>query len=486
MAARTGDQYKAGLKDDRVVYLGENKVSVTDDPLLAGSVNGMAGYFDWQHTYADDCLIPDPERSGEKMNVSLMLPKSAEDLAIRHRGLERLARYSNGMLGRTPDYVNVVLSGHTARADIWARGKPEGYERLKKFHREVIEGDLSMTHTIVHANIDKSVGDLAGMNTDLTLRVVGRNENGIIVRGGKVLATLGPLADELYVYSSSPIPSGGEDYALIFSIPVKTKGVIQICRDHYGTNASVQDAPFSSRFDEQDAFVIFDDVEVPYERVFCDGDLNVYNNLNQGVSPGNTLQQTAIRAMVKLEFAYDLCSSILKVSNSIARPDAAEMLGEIHAYLTLTRSAIVGAEARAHDWGAGAFFPHRDLSVLRCVMPGWMTRVNQIIRAIGSHNLLCTPSLKLFEDPEIGDALRKYLPGAAGISAEQRASIMRTAWDFAGSALGSRVELYEMFYLTSQGRARIGDHMYAQRDGQWGQVREFLEKSGALPDVEWK
>jgi aromatic ring hydroxylase len=115
------------------------------------------------------------------------------------------------------------------------------------------------------------------------------------------------------------------------------------------------------RFDEQDAFVIFDDVEVPYERVFCEGDLNVYNNLNQGVSPGNTLQQTAIRAMVKLEFAYDLCSSILKVSNSIARPDAAEMLGEIHAYLSLTRSAIVAAEARAHDWGAGAFFPHRDL-----------------------------------------------------------------------------------------------------------------------------
>jgi aromatic ring hydroxylase len=67
------------------------------------------------------------------MSVSLMLPKSQEDLAIRHRGLERLARYSNGMLGRTPDYVNVVLSGHTARADIWARGKPEGMNASRNF-----------------------------------------------------------------------------------------------------------------------------------------------------------------------------------------------------------------------------------------------------------------------------------------------------------------------------------------------------------------
>lgn len=481
MAVRTGAQYKAGLKDERAVWLGEGKVSVTEDPVLAGSLDGMAGYFDWQNDYADECLVPDPERPGEKMNVSLMLPKNKEDLAIRHRGLERLARYSNGMLGRTPDYVNVVLSGHTARADIWAQGKPEGYQRLKNFHREVIEGDLSMTHTIVHANIDKSVGDLAGMNSDLTLRVVGRNENGVIVRGGKVLATLGPIADELYVYSSAPIPSGAEQYALIFSVPVKTKGVIMICRDHYGVNASVADAPFSSRFDEQDAFVIFDDVEVPYERLFCEGDLSVYNTLNQGVSPGNTLQQTAIRAMVKLEFAYDLCSSIAKVTNSHGRADVAEQLGEIHSYLSLTRSVIHAAEDRAHDWGAGAFFPHRDLSVLRCVMPGWMTRVNQIIRAIGSHNLLATPSLALFENPEIGDLLRKYLPGSNGMPAEDRARIMRMAWDFAGSALGSRVELYEMFYLTSQTRARIGDHATAQRIGEWGQVREFMEKSGILP-----
>lgn len=480
MTARTGAQYKDGLKDDRQIWLGEGKVSVTESPMLAGSVGGMAGYFDWQHDHADECLIDDPERSGEKMNVSLMLPKSKEDLQVRHRGLERLARYSNGMLGRTPDYVNVVLSGHTARGDIWARGAPEGHERLKKFHREVIDGDLAMTHTIIHANIDKGVGDLAGMNSDLTLRVVGRNENGVIVRGGKVLATLGPIADELYVYSSAPIPSGAEQYALIFSIPVKTKGVIMICRDHYGVNASVADAPFSSRFDEQDAFVIFDDVEIPYERLFCDGDLNVYNNLNPGVSPGNTLQQTAIRAMVKLEFAYDLCCNVAKVTNSLTRQDVAEMLGEIHSYLVLTRSAIIAAEERAHDWGDGAFFPHRDLSVLRCVMPGWMVRVNQIIRAIGSHNLLATPSLALFENPEIGDLLRKYLPGSNGMEAEQRARIMRMAQDFAGSALGSRIELYEMFYLGSQGRARIGDHMVAQR-GEWNQVREFMEKSGILP-----
>ena len=78
--------------------------------------------------------------------------------------------------------------------------------------------------------------------------------------------------------------------------------------------------------------------------------------------------------------------------------------------------------------------------------------------------------------------MRKYLPGADGISAEERARVMRMAWDFAGSALGSRIELYEMFYLASQDRARSGDHFIGQREGLSGAVKEFMEKSGVLPN----
>jgi len=482
MAARTGKDYLSGLRDDRQVWLGDRTVSVLDEPAFQGSLRGMAGYFDWQHQFADECLVDDPEKPGEKMSASLIVPRSKEDLTRRHVGLERLARYSNGLLGRTPDYVNVVLSGHVARKDIWDRGTdPVYHERLTRFHREVVEGDLSMTHTIIHANIDKGSGDLAGMNADLTLRVVKRTENGVIVRGGKVLGTLAPFADELYVYPSAPVPSGAEQYALCFSVPMNTKGVITLCRDHFGVAADVADAPFSSRFDEQDAFIIFDDVEVPYERLFVDGDLNVYNNISQGVSPGNTIQQTAIRAMVKLEFAYDLCTQIAKVTNSDNRPDVAAMLGEIHTYMSLTRSAIVAAEAEAHHWGtSGAFFCNGSIASLRCVMPGWMTRVNQIIKALGSHNLLATPSLAAFDNPTIGPMLEKYLPGANGMEARDRARLMRMAWDFAGSALGSRLELYEMFYLGSAARGLQTDHMVAQRNGFGGQVKAFMQEAGII------
>lgn len=474
MTARTGTDYIRGLADEREVWLGGSRVKVTECPEFQGSLHGMAGYFDWQHRHAEDCLVPDPV-TGNPMSASLIVPRNRDDLARRHRAYERLARYSYGMLGRTPDYCNTALSGQVARSDIWTKAEPRYYENLERFHREVIEGDLSLTHTIIHAAIDRSIPELAGMNADLTLRVVKRYSDRIVVAGGKVLATLGPFADEIFVYPAAPIGKGGESYALSFSIPVRTRGIIQICRDHCGVSADPRDRPFSSRFDEQDAFVIFDNVEIPNERIFVDGNLDLYNAIAPATFFANVLQQTAVRAAVKLEFAYDLCVELARVQNTENRPDVSQLLGEIYSYLTLTRSTLYAAEARAHDWGAGAFFPHQDIGIIRTVMPTWMIRVNEIIETLGAHHLLCTPAAAAFDDPRLKPLLERYMPGANGISAQERSRIFRTAWDFAGSGLGSRVELYERFYLASRQRNLTTDHFMAQQSQQWGQVREYLK-----------
>src|SRR5450756_1624525 len=110
MTARSGIEYRAGLNDEREVWLGSRRVEVTEHPALQGSLGGLSGYFDWQHRFAEDCLVPDPV-TGQPMSGSLIIPRSREDLAKRHRTFERLARYSYGMLGRTPDYCNTTLSG---------------------------------------------------------------------------------------------------------------------------------------------------------------------------------------------------------------------------------------------------------------------------------------------------------------------------------------------------------------------------------------
>jgi 4-hydroxyphenylacetate 3-monooxygenase/anthranilate 3-monooxygenase (FAD)/4-hydroxyphenylacetate 3-monooxygenase len=480
MGARRGQDYLDGLSDEREVWLGAKRVNVREHAAFAGSLAGLAGYYDWQYTHADACLMRDAE-SGELINVSHIIPKSAGDLRRRAEALECLARYSVGFLGRTPDYVNVTTAGFAGRPDVFGmNGDTRAVEALRRFQREVALRDLALTHTIVHPVVDKAVDDLSGVNGELALRIVKRDERGILVRGARLLATLGPFADELFVYPGQPLPKAADPaFAIAFSVPMATRGLVTICRDHYAVAGATLDRPFSSRFDEQDAFVIFDDVHVPWERVFIAGDVEIYNRIMGSGWTANVMQQTSIRAAVKLEFAYELATRMVEAQNAGGRSENQQMLGEIWCYSALIRAALKAAEGDAHDFGAGTWFcDDRPFRALRSMVPGWMARTNEIIKLLGAHNLLATPEAAAFQVPQLAAALQRYLPGARGMPAEARAQLFRTAWDFVGSALGSRNELYERFYLASVARTLGLNHMLAQREREWKAVPEFIARSG--------
>ncbi len=480
MGARTGEEYLAGLRDRRVVWVnGEEVADVTRHPPFKGSLAGMAGYFDWQHVHRQACLI---ETDAGVCNVSHLVPRSREDLARRHEGLERMARYSVGMLGRTPDYVNVTFAGFAGQPSLWRiAGNEQGHDNLVAFQREIAEKDLSLTHTIIHPIVDKRVPDYQGVNQQLALRKVDETADTIVVNGARILATLGPFADELAVYPAHPVPADQPEIAVAFSVPMDAPGLKLLCRDHYGVDRNVFDLPFSSRFDEQDAFVIFDHVEIPKSRVFCDAKTEVFNTVMRRGWTGNIMQQTAIRAMVKLEFAYELASRMADVTGQNQRSEVTGMLGELWSYAELTRSVIKAAEDDAFDYGDGTWIcDERAFIALRPNMPAWMVRTNDILKQIGSHNLLATPAETDFSDTVLEPLLAHYLRGADEVGARERARLFRTAWDMVGSALGGRVELYERFYLASAPRNFGMAHMMAQLSRSWTAVPEFWQATDEI------
>ena len=481
MVARTGAEYLAGLGDQRAVWVdGETVTDVTDHPPFGSSLVGMAGYFDWQHMHRDACLFEGAD--GNVCHVSHLIPASREDLATRHRGLEQTARYSVGMLGRTPDYLNVTFAGFAGQPSLWrAAGNEQGHDNLVAFQRQIAERDLSLTHTIVHPVVDKRFADYEGVNLDAALRKVDETADTIVVNGSRILATLGPFADEIAVYPAHPVPAEQTDIAIAFAVPMNAPGLKVLCRDHYGVERDPFDAPFSSRFDEQDAFVIFDHVEVPKSRVFCDGNPEVFNSVLRRGWTGNIMQQTAIRALVKLEFAYELATRMAEATGQHQRSEITRLLGELWSYAELTRSTIKAAEDGAFDYGDGTWFcDERPFAALRPTMPGWMVRVNDILKQIGSHNLLATPARADFADAELEPLLRRYLRGADDVDALERARLFRTAWDLAGSALGGRMELYERFYLASAPRNYSIAHTTAQRLREWNAVPEFWRSTDEM------
>ncbi|WIM11091.1 4-hydroxyphenylacetate 3-hydroxylase N-terminal domain-containing protein [Enhydrobacter sp.] len=462
MAARTGEQFLRGLKGDREIWVGGERVrSVVDHPALRGAAHALAEVFDLQHRHADDCLMADPQ-TGEPINVSHMIPRSRDDLQRRHRGLERVAEFSAGLMGRTPDYMNVTYAGFAGRADEWAvNGNEEGSANLVRYQKKLAREDLSLTHTIVHSTVDAAKGKYPVGFDPVQLHKVENTSNGILVRGSRVLATLAPFADELAVYPGAIMPNAADVHALSFCIPMNTPGLKFICRDSVATNTNRFEHPFSSRFDEQDAFVIFDDVEVPRERLFIDANLEVYNTVMKTSWWPNIMQQTMIRAQTKLEFAWGLATRMAEAINSAAQPPTQQMLGEIAMYAEFTRASVYAAEQAAAEIGNGMWScDGRPLAALRAALPVWFPRVNEIIRLIGSHNLLTTPARGALADETLRPLIDKYLQGV-GVDAEQRSRLFRMAWDFTGTALGSRNEQYERFYLASAGRNLITNQAVA-------------------------
>lgn len=485
MGARSGKEFLEGLRTrGREVWLGPECVDdVTEHPAFAGPARSIAAVFDRQFEFPDDCLMPDPE-TGESINVSHIIPQCKADLLRRQSGLLRISEATVGLMGRTPDYMNVTFAGFVGEGRLWSGSEgpgisgpnEQGYANLVAFQRHIARNDISLTHTIVHPNVDKVNDNF--VDNPVPLHKTADTEHGIIVNGAKILATLAPFADEIAVYPGAPFKPGSDPrYSLSFSIPMDTPGLVFLCRDSTTVaGGDPFDRPLSSRFDEQDAFVIFDHVEVPRDRVFIDANLDIHNVVMSNAWFPNVMQQTTTRAITKLEFAYGLASKLAETLNDQS-PTTMDALGEIYCYIEVARSALELSIERSHERPGGGWFPEgRPLHPMRALLADWFPRINDIIVRIGSHNLLAAPSRGMLDDPRVGALAERYLHGADGVDANERAALFRLAWDFVGSGFGARAALYERYYLASAPTTRISLHTrYADRTRPYDLVRRMLD-----------
>ena len=148
MGARTGSQFLAGLRrTKREIWVdGEQIEDVTTHAKLRGGAESVAAMFDRQHAWAADCLFTHPG-SGQPTNVSHMIPRSRDELRQRHAGLVRLSEGSMGIMGRTPDYMNMKFAAFASAPRVWAGadGRNErGARNIVAFQRRLADADLPL------------------------------------------------------------------------------------------------------------------------------------------------------------------------------------------------------------------------------------------------------------------------------------------------------------------------------------------------------
>ena len=245
-----------------------------------------------------------------------------------------------------------------AASDYFAQNRPEFKENIQRYYEYIREHDLVLTHTLV--NLQRNRSPLATPledRTDVALGVVRETDAGIVVRGPRVLATLGPLADEIAVYPARnhQLPPDAQGrYSFAFAIPCNTPGLKFLCRESFDLGRSHFDHPLGSRFEEMDAIVFFDDVLVPWERVFLLGDVELCNNWGTATNRNvHTGQQVVTKQVVKAEFMLGLASLMVQTLGSGQVPHVQQMIAEIIENLEVTKACLRAAEADAKldQWG---------------------------------------------------------------------------------------------------------------------------------------
>jgi 4-hydroxyphenylacetate 3-monooxygenase len=358
------------------------------------------------------------------------------------------ARHTHGMMGRVPDYLNRAISAYAAGASFLSEDDARFGANAARLHAELRESDLCLTHSLISPQANRSVGPAQQADPFLAARVKSENDAGFVVRGCRMLATL-PISDAILVLPSTVLKATADDapYAFGFVIANDTPGLKFICRESVDDGGSRFDRPLSSRFEEMDAVVVFDDVHVPWENVLLYRDVERCNaaNVRTGAVAGMA-HQVVVKNIAKAEFVLGLAALLVDTIAVESFQHIQEKLAELWVALETMRALLRAAEADAalDEWGVmrPAWNP---LDAARNLFPRLYPRMIEIIQQIGASGLVAMPTEQELNGP-LADDVRRYYQ-AARADAFERIPLFRLAWDAAVSAFAGRQVLYERFFF---------------------------------------
>jgi 4-hydroxyphenylacetate 3-monooxygenase len=474
MAIRTGKQYLETIAEGRDIRIdGEKIKNVVTDPRFSGGAQTMAMIFDLQHredlidkmTYIED---------GERYGLSHKPPTNAEELEARKQMFKIWSDASCGTFGRSPDYMNVYLMAMNAAADQFGEYAPN----VRSYYKYIRDNDLSMTHTLVNPQVDRSK-PVEQQDKDLAAKIVKTTDEGIVINGARMVSTLSAYADEILVVPSGIIKNNQEayPYAFAFGIQADAPGVIHISRPSvvHQNSGHPMDYPMSGRFDETDAMIIFDNVLVPWERVFSHGDVTMCNEFYKRTNIGaHILDQSTVRSLAKAEFYRDLAFTITDSTKTDGFINVQGMMAELMTSVEIIRSIIVAAHAEAKLVN-GVWSPNTaPYAALRLRYPDMYQRMCEIIRTVGAAGLVAVPSYAEFDSEDTRDFVNKYFESANG-SSKSRTKLFRLAYDASISSFAGRQQLYERYYSGDPVRSAGIMYNMADKEPNKQRIWDFLD-----------
>jgi len=433
MPLRTPEQYIESMRDGRVVYLNGKKIDdITEDPVLGVGLRHAAIDFELAENadYADICLGKS-EVTGNTISRYFQIPRTSEDLIARNRLINFGTRMGNGYVLFVKEIGTDALN--TMLQSTYLMDKELGTEyhkRVMAYWEYCSENDVAMVGAITDVKGDRSKGPSQQSDPDMYLRIVEKKSDGIVVRGAKTHTTAGPFANEILVTPTRAFTEGDRDYAVAFGIPANTEGVILSARPQDPKDRF--EFPQTSVNCLSETTTIFDDVFIPWDRVFMCGEWQ-YAGLMANTF-ANWHRFTGISYKGPVADLLLGCAQLIAEYNGV--PEASHIKSKIGQLITYATTIRVFSKAAATDckFFGNIAYPHPLLiNIGKHYFAENYHEMIKHVQEIAGGSVVTAPGSADWENPDLKPYIEKYFKGVDHVPTEHRLRAFKLIKDLTAS-----------------------------------------------------
>lgn len=430
MAMMTGEQYVESMRNMNLqVYMfGEKIENPVDHPILRPSLNSVKATYDLaQDPEFEDLMTARSIFTGEKVNRFLHIHQSTEDLMKKVKMQRLLGQQTAACFQRCVgmDAFNAVYS---TTFEIDEKYGTHYHENFRKYAAYCEERDFTVDGAMTDPKGDRARAPHDQEDPDLYLRVVERRSDGIVVRGAKAHQTGAINSQEMIVMPTVAMGPEDRDYAISFAVPTDAQGIVMIIGRQSCDTRKLEDSQIdvgNSDFGGVEALVVFEDVFVPNDRIFLNGETEFagmlverfagYHRQSYGgckVGVGDVLIGAAAVAA-----DYNGCARASHIKD--------KLIEMIHLNETLYGCGIA-CSAEGHKTASGNYIIDLLLAnVCKQNVTRFPYEIARLAEDIAGGIVVTAPSEADLRDPVVGPYVEKYLKAAKGISVENRLRILR-------------------------------------------------------------
>lgn len=430
MALKTPQEYIDSLRklQLKVYMFGELIENYVDHPIIRPSINAVAKSYRLalDERYRD-LLTATSNLTGETISRFTHLHQSRDDLVRKVQMLRLMGQKTASCFQRCVgmDALN-ALDSVTFEMD--QKLGTEYHRRFRRFVKHVQENDLVVDGAMTDPKGDRSLRPSQQADPDLYLRVVRVSSDGIVVRGAKVHQTGAVNSHEICVMPTTAMGEEDRDYAVAFAIPSNAPGIFYVYGRQSCDTRKLEGAEMDTGnavYGGQEALVIFDDVFVPWERVFMCREYQFTGMLVERFAAYH--RQSYGGCKVGVGDVLIGAAAAIAEYNGVARAAHIrdKLVEMVHLNETLYACGIA-CSSQGYPTASGTYLVDLLLAnVCKLNVTRFPYEIARLAEDIAGGLLVTMPSEKDFRHPQIGPYLEKYLKGVATVATEHRLRMLR-------------------------------------------------------------